>query len=450
MTFDLVLRSRRAVLPAGEAPAAVGVRAGRIAAIGGYDDFLPAAQTVDLADDALLPGLVDTHVHINEPGRTEWEGFATATASAAAGGVTTLIDMPLNSLPPTVDAAALDVKRAAASGHCAVDTGFWGGAVPGNLGELAALHEAGAFGFKCFLSDSGVPEFPPLDQAGLLAAAREIARLGSVLLVHAEDPGALTAAPDSPRYRDFLASRPARAEVDAVARVIEAAEKTGARVHILHLSAAGAADLIADAKARGTAVTAETCPHFLVLDADEVPSGATEFKCCPPIRDAGNRDRLWAALADGTIDCVVSDHSPATEDLKRTGSFATAWGGISSLQLGLSLMWTEARRRGYGLAEVTAWMSTAPARLAGLDTTAGKGSIAVGNAADLVRFVPGETVTVDPLRLAHRNPVTPYAGRELTGRVRSTWLAGALPGAGRLLSREPARHLSPTPESGRS
>ena len=441
MRADLVLRSRRAVLPDGERPASVAVRKGRITAVTGYDAPPEGHAYADLGDDALLPGLVDTHVHVNEPGRTDWEGFASATAAAAAGGVTTLVDMPLNSLPPTVDTGALRVKRAAAVGQCSVDVGFWGGAIPGNLRSLNGLHAAGAYGFKCFLADSGVPEFPPLSAAELAGVVAEIARLDSVLLVHAEEPGHLAPAPDGPDYRAFLASRPDRAEVEAITRVIELAERTGARAHILHLSSAEAVGAIAAAKARGVRVTAETCPHFLVLTAEAVPPGATEYKSCPPIRAAANRDRLWAALGGGVIDCVVSDHSPATPDLKHTGSFATAWGGIASLQLGLPLVWTEARARGYTLSDVARWMSANPAALARLPR---KGGIAVGNAADLVRFAPDTAFTVDPHRLAHRHPVSPYAGRRLVGVVRDTWLAGIRVGGtgngdeartGRLLAR---------------
>jgi len=417
---DLVVRSRRTVTGGRERPAAVSVRDGRIVAVDGYDAAVAAAQEIDLGDLALLPGLVDTHVHVNEPGRTEWEGFATATRAAAAGGVTAIVDMPLNSLPPTVSAQALAVKREAAAGKLHVDAGFWGGAVPGNAADLPALHAAGVFGFKAFLADSGVPEFPPLD-AGQLAEA--LATVDALFVIHAEDPDHLHAAAPSPAYADFLASRPPEAEHAAVATAIEAARAAGARVHILHLSAAGALPLIASARAEGVRVTAETCPHYLTLDADGVPPGATEYKCCPPIRDAANRDRLWAALADGLITCVVSDHSPCTPELKRrdTGDFAAAWGGIASVQLGLPVIWTVARDRGHSLADVTDWMARRPADLVGLT---GKGRIAVGADADLVAFDPDADFVVDPARLHHRNPVTPYAGKILTGVVRTTWLRG--------------------------
>uniref|UniRef100_UPI00066A57F4 allantoinase AllB n=1 Tax=Streptomyces sp. SBT349 TaxID=1580539 RepID=UPI00066A57F4 len=317
------------------------------------------------------------------------------------------------------------VKRDTARPAVHTDTGFWGGAVPGNAAELAPLHAAGVFGFKCFLSPSGVDEFPELDPDQLAAAVAEIARFDGLLIAHAEDPGELAAAPSadgSPRYADFLASRPPAAETEAIARLIAVARRYGARVHILHLSTAAALPLIAEARGSGVRVTAETCPHFLTLTAEEVPDGATEFKCCPPIREAANQDLLWAALADGTIDCVVSDHSPCTAALK-VPDFGAAWGGIASLQLGLPAVWTAARRRGHGLADVARWMSTAPSRLAGLSR---KGAIAPGHDADLAVFDPDATFTVDPAALHHRNPVTAYAGRTLHGAVRATWLRGRL------------------------
>jgi allantoinase len=438
---DLVLRARRAVLPDGERPAAVLVDAGRIVAVLPPDAPVEAGERVDLgADEVLLPGLVDTHVHVNEPGRTEWEGFVTATRAAAAGGITTIVDMPLNSLPPTVDVPALERKRAAARGRVSVDVGFWGGAVPGNQPALVPLHEAGVLGVKAFLTDSGVPEFPPLPPAGLAAALRALRPVDGLLLVHAEDPDVLAAAPAAAgrAYRGFLGSRPPAAETAAIGTLLRAAAAAGARVHVLHLSAAAALPLLAQARAAGVRVSVETCPHYLTLTAEEVPDGATEFKCCPPVREAANRDALWAALAAGLIDCVVSDHSPCSPALKRadTGDFGAAWGGIASLQLALPVVWTEARRRGHSLRDVAGWLAAAPAQLAGLR---GKGRIAPGCDADFAVFAPAQEFTVDPAQLRHRHPVTPYAGRRLVGTVRETWLHGrridATP-TGRLLDRE--------------
>ena len=438
--YDLAVRARRAVTPDGIRPVTVAVRGGSIAALAGFDAAPDALVVAELpGQEVLLPGLVDSHVHVNEPGRTEWEGFATATKAAAAGGVTTLIDMPLNSIPSTTTVAALAVKRAAAAPAAWVDVGFWGGAVPGNLPDLAGLHESGVSGFKAFLVDSGVPEYGFLDAAHLDAVLAETARLDGLLIVHAEDPAVIAAAPgpSGRSYAGFLASRPAAAEDAAIARLLGGARRHGARVHILHLASASALPIIEAARADGAAVTAETCPHYLTFCADEVPDGATEFKCCPPIRDAANREGLWAGLAGGLIDMVVSDHSPCPPELKQreTGDFGAAWGGIASLQLSLPAVWTQARRRGHGLADVVRWMAARPAELAGLP---GKGVLAPGYDADLVAFDDTASFTVDPARLWHRHPVTPYAGQALTGVVRRTWLRGQETGeapAGRLLTR---------------
>ncbi|MFF5593043.1 allantoinase AllB [Streptomyces althioticus] len=421
---QLVLRSTRVVTPEGTRAASVAVAGGTVTAVLPHDAPVPdGARLEDLGDDVLLPGLVDTHVHVNDPGRTEWEGFWTATRAAAAGGITTLVDMPLNSLPPTTTVDHLRVKRKTAADKAHVDVGFWGGALPGNGADLRPLHEAGVFGFKAFLSPSGVDEFPHLDDDHLARALREIASFDGLLIVHAEDPHQLAGAPQrgGPRYADFLASRPRRAEDTAVARLLEQARRFDARVHVLHLSSADALPLLAEAKADGVRVTVETCPHYLTLTAEEVPDGASEFKCCPPIREAANQDLLWQALADGTVDCVVTDHSPSTADLK-TDDFATAWGGISGLQLSLPAVWTEARRRGHTLEDVVRWTATHTARLAGLE--ARKGAIAPGHDADFAILAPDETFTVDPAALQHRNRVTAYAGRTLHGVVRSTWLRG--------------------------
>jgi allantoinase len=417
--YDLVVRSRRTVTPDGERAASVAVRDGRIVAIGEYGDALEAAEDIDLRDLALLPGLVDTHVHVNEPGRTHWEGFASATRAAAAGGVTTIVDMPLNSLPPTVTVDALDAKLRAAAGQCHVDVGFWGGAIPGNVKDLRPLHDRGVYGFKCFLSPSGVDEFPPLSPSEVRPALAELAGFDGLMVVHAEDP-ALLAEPVGPTYREFVDSRPGAAERSAVEQVIRLARETGARVHILHVSSADCLEPLAAAQVEGVRVTAETCPHYLTLAAEQVPEGDTAYKCCPPIRSAANRDRLWEGLASGVLSCVVSDHSPSPADLK-VPSFAAAWGGIASLQLGLPAVWTEASRRGHGLADVVRWMSTQPAAMAHIS---GKGAIKVGNDADLVAFDPTGVNAVDAARLHHKNPVTPYHGHLLKGAVLTTWLRG--------------------------
>ncbi|MGB0102083.1 MAG: allantoinase AllB [Nocardioides sp.] len=440
MAAEVLLRAARAVVDGRETPVAVRVRDGVVVGLEPRDAPAHGAEVVELAsDEVLLPGLVDTHVHVNEPGRTEWEGFASATRAAAAGGVTTIVDMPLNSIPPTVTVAALEQKRAVARDQVWVDTGFWGGAVPGNLADLGPLHDAGVFGFKCFLLDSGVEEFPELSPSELVDAMTETARLGALLIVHAEDADALETCAHGPTYAGFLASRPDAAEERAIGLVLDTAASTRGRAHIVHLSAAGAVAGLRAARTAGTDVSVETCPHYLHFDAAEIPDGATDLKCCPPIRDAANREALWTALEEGDIDFVVSDHSPCTSELKRreTGDFAAAWGGIASLQLGLSVVWTTARERGLGLADVVGWMSTAPARRVGL---AGKGAIAIGADADLCVFAPDEAFVVDVARLHHKNPVSAYAGRTLTGTVRQTWLRGVpidldAPARGRLLRR---------------
>jgi allantoinase len=439
----LLIRSRRMVLTEGVREAAVFVRDGRIEQVGPYDLAADADRTVDLGDLPLLPGLVDSHVHVNEPGRTEWEGFATATRAALAGGVTTICDMPLNSSPVTTTVDALRKKVVAADGQCAVDVAFWGGAVPGNAEEILPLLEAGVVGFKCFLIDSGIDEFPPLSREELRAAMTTLAPSGAPMIVHAEDPGQVTD-PAGASYDAFVASRPTVAERRAIETVISAAAFSGARAHIVHLAAGDCAALISSAKAAGINLSAETCPHYLFFAAEEVQPGHTEFKCCPPVRYAVNREALWRALEDGAIDMVVSDHSPCTPSLKgltpgteADGDFRTAWGGISSLQLGLPVVWSVARRRGHSLGDIARWMSATPAALAGLAT---KGAIAVGRDADFVAFDPDAAWTVHGSELLHRHPVTPYDGRTVTGRVSRVWLGGAEvtpqdPPRGRLLAR---------------
>ncbi|WP_336633351.1 MULTISPECIES: allantoinase AllB [unclassified Microbacterium] len=423
---DLIVRAERAWIDGRLRPAEIVVTDGRIAEVRPPRGAPRGA--VQVPDDAvLLPGLVDAHVHVNEPGRTEWEGFRSATLAAAAGGVTTIVDMPLNSIPPTTTAAALDIKRAAAAASAYVDVAFWGGAVPENLGALGPVHDAGVYGFKCFLAPSGVDEFGHLDRDGLDAAMAEVAALGSRLIVHAEDPDLLGPAEGDGAlgrgYAGFLASRPPESEEAAIAAVIAAARRHGARAHILHLSDAAALPAIAAAKADGVDLTVETCPHYLTIAAEEIPDGASEFKCCPPIREAGNRDLLWRGVLDGTIDAIVSDHSPSTVELKRSGGgdFGLAWGGIAGLQVGLSAVWTEARRRGIPFETLVPLFTTGPARVAGL---AGRGEIAPGAPGHLTVFGLDDPFRIDARALQHRNPISAYDGKVLTGRVRRTWLSG--------------------------
>jgi allantoinase len=427
---EFVIRGRRVVTGGGMAPAAVHVRGGVIAAVTGYDEAAANATLVEVGDAVLMPGIVDTHVHINEPGRTEWEGFRTATRAAAAGGVTTLIEMPLNSIPATTTVPALAAKLEGARGKCHVDVGFWGGVVPGNEHELAPLWEAGVFGFKCFLAPSGVPEFAHVGEPDLRAAMPILASLGAPLLAHAELPGPLeraaaeVAGEDPRRYGVYLASRPRQAEHEAIDLLIRLSRETGARVHVVHLSDADSLPLLRAARAEGVPVTVETCPHYLHFAAEEIADGATDHKCAPPVRERENRERLWDALGAGEIDLVVTDHSPCPPQMKRpeTGDFLAAWGGIASLQLTLPIVWKGARERGWTPVHLAEWMCAAPARLAGLQGR--KGAIAPGCDADLVVWRPEAEVVVDPAKLHHRHRVTPYAGATLPGAVEATYLRG--------------------------
>jgi allantoinase len=447
-TPDFVIRGRRVVLPgptadlstrAAGAPAqhqivsaSIQIRDGLIAAVAAYDEVPDGCHVVEAGEESVvMPGLTDTHVHINEPGRTAWEGFATATRAAAAGGVTTLVDMPLNCIPPTTTSAGLQAKLEAARSKCHVDVGFWGGVVPGNTHELGPLFAAGVVGFKCFLVHSGVDEFPNVTESDLRQALPELARLGAVLIVHAEVPGPIesagsaTHAGGDPRcYQTFLNARPRAAEDEAVELMIRLAREFGARVHIVHHSSADALPLLQRAKAAGRQITAETCPHYLHFAAEEIPDGATQFKCCPPIRERENRERLWQALSDGTIDMVVSDHSPCPPEMKcrETGDFMKAWGGISSLQLRLPVTWTDASRRGHSVTDLAEWLCRAPARLVGLDRH--KGAIAVGCDADILIWNTEEEFRVEPGSIQHRHQLTPYAGEGLRGVVQKTFLRG--------------------------
>ncbi|MBM3808762.1 MAG: allantoinase AllB [Acidimicrobiia bacterium] len=438
------IRSQRVVLPDGTRPASIRIDGGRIAAIERFADGQP---DIDAGAMTILPGLVDTHVHINEPGRTDWEGFETATRAAAAGGITTLVDMPLNSIPSTTTAAALELKRNAARGKCQVDVGFWGGVVPGNEADLEPLAGAGALGFKCFLSPSGVDEFDNVGDADLQRAMPNVASLGLPLLVHAEWPASLRPVDphaDPHRYSTWLNSRPPVAEHDAIDRLIELSARTRAHVHIVHLASADALPLVIDARATGVPVTVETCPHYLTCCAEEIRDGATAWKCAPPIRERDHRERLWRALLDGHIDLVATDHSPAPPALKDLGGgdFIAAWGGIASLQISLPVMQTAARLRAIPIERLAGWMSAAPARLAGLSSR--KGAITVGRDADLVVIDPDRGMAVDASRLYHRHAVTPYDGARLTGLVTMTMVGGNVvfehgecvgPPRGELLSR---------------
>jgi len=452
---EFIIRGRRVAAPEGVGAAAVRVRGGRVMGVGSFDEAAGVGEVVEVEDRfVLMAGLVDSHVHVNEPGRTEWEGFETATRAAAAGGVTTIVDMPLNSIPPTTTAENLSAKRAAAEGKCHVDVGFWGGVVPGNIAELRALRAAGVVGFKCFLIDSGVEEFPHVGEDDLRAALVEIASLGATLIAHAEVPGpvdrasaqvAAGAAGEPRSYETFLSSRPRAAEDEAVALLVRLCRETGARVHVVHHSSADALPLLRAAKEEGLPVTAETCPHYLSFASEEIPAGATEFKCCPPVRERENREQLWEALGSGVLDMIVSDHSPCPPELKlrEEGDFMRAWGGIASLQLRLPAAWTEARRRGFGVADLARWLCDAPARLAGFDGR--KGRIAEGFDADFVVWDPEAEFRVEPSVIRHRHKLTPYLGRRLAGVVEATYLRGEViyergrdssgPPSGRLLRR---------------
>ena len=436
-----LIRSERVVLPDGMRPATIRVDNGRITSVTPGTPGTPGTlgtlgtpgtldgTVIDAGSAVVMPGLVDTHVHINDPGRADWEGFETATLAAAAGGVTTLVDMPLNSIPSTTTVAALEEKRRAAAGRCHVDVGFWGGVVPGNAGDIEPLARAGVLGFKCFLSPSGVAEFDHVSEADLREAMPIIAKTGLPLLVHAEWPPLLRE-PDpraDPRsYATWLDSRPTTAEQAAIDLMIELARSTSARVHIVHLASADALSSIGGARASGVPITVETCPHYLTFAAEDVADGDTALKCAPPIREGEHRELLWGALAHGHIDLIATDHSPAPAKLKHIedGNFIEAWGGIASLQITLPVVWTGAAKRGIPIHRLAEWMSAAPARLAGLDGK--KGAIAPGYDADLVIVDPDRELIVDASRLYHRHALTPYDGARLRGVVMATMLGGEI------------------------
>lgn len=422
---DLIIRGKRVVLPDAIAPRSVHIREERIVFVGDYDDFVESRELIEAGNDSVvMPGLVDTHVHINAPGRTDWEGFRTATLAAAAGGVTTLVDMPLNSIPPTTTLAGFETKLETARNDCFVDVGFWGGVVPGNTSELARMFAAGVVGFKCFLVPSGVDEFQHVTESDLRQAMPELRRLGALLIVHAELPGSIRTDSTEGDYQSFLNSRPRSAENEAIELMIHLSREFDTRVHIVHLSSAEALPLLREAQQAGVKITAETCPHYLHFAAETVPAGATEFKCCPPIREETNREELWEGLREGTIDFVVSDHSPCPGEMKlrESGDFMKAWGGIASLQVRLPVVWTEARRRGFSLEDVTRWLCANPARQVSLAPQ--KGTIAVGSDADLVIWNPDQQFTVAAATLHHRHKISPYEGEVLNGVVLKTFLRG--------------------------
>jgi allantoinase len=422
--------SNRVVTPGGTRAAALLVENGRIVAVCAKAEVLVDAEIVDFGDAAILPGLVDTHVHINEPGRTEWEGFYTATRAAAAGGYTTLIDMPLNCLPETTTVAALEAKRAVAKGQCFVDWMSWGGAVADNQAHILPLAEAGVPGYKCFLIYPGCDGFTMIDQQQLEAALPAIAQTGLPLLVHAELAGPIDRAmaglqdSDWRQYATYLASRPDEAELQAIRLMIRLCREYGFRLHIVHLATAQAIAELQAARAEGLPITVESCPHYLHFAAEEIVEGNTLLKCAPPIRSRANREALWQGLRDGAIDMVVTDHSPCPPEMKRVeeGRFDLAWGGIASLSVALPVVWTDAERRGFGLEEIARWMSAAPAQLAGISDQVG--TLSEEREANFVVFDPQAESVVTTDALHYRHSVSPYLGERLRGLVKATYLRG--------------------------
>lgn len=427
-----IFKSSRTVFPDAVLPAILIVLRGKIDRIYRYQDEDEAKsilqnytnQVEDFGSSVLMPGVIDSHVHVNEPGRTSWEGFETATRAAAAGGVTTIVDMPLNSIPPTTTVENLKVKVKTALGKTSVDVGFWGGVVPGNKKDLKELVRAGVVGFKCFMCPSGVDEFPYVQEEDIKLALEELKHLNSLLAFHAEyEKNVQLPKPGDPKlYSTFLSSRPPSMEVNAIKIATTLCKSYNSRCHIVHLSASDALDTIREAKGSGAPLTVETCNHYLNIAAEEIPQGATEYKCTPPIREKSNQEKLWGAVREGLLDMVVSDHSPCPEDLKTPGNFMTAWGGIASMQFDLSLLWTGARLRNFTLMDVSRLLSANPAKVVGFDKV--KGSIQEGMDADFVIWNPEDTFTVERSLIQHKNKLTPYQGKTLFGVVEATIVRG--------------------------
>jgi len=418
--------SPQIVTPHAIRPGAILVDAGRIVAIGNESEIPPHYRRI-ACPGALLPGLVDSHIHINEPGRTEWEGFASATRAAAAGGYTTLIDMPLNCLPATTTVAALEAKRAAAHGQCLVDWAAWGGVSDRNTAEIEPLARAGVRGFKCFLAEPGIDGFSRVDEPELRAAAPHLARTGLPLLVHAELPEFLAPADraaDPRRYSTWLHARPDAAEVEAIRLMIRLCREYGFRLHIVHLATAQALPDIRRARSEGLPLTVETCPHYLHFAAEEIPDGSTLHKCAPPLRSAANREQMWEAVRTGLIDLIATDHSPCPPEMKHrdTGNFLTAWGGIASVSAALPAVWTGLRARGLTLSDLVRLLSQQPAQLAGL--AGRKGALAPGHDADFVVFQPDRERTISAEQIHTRHAISPYVGATLFGTVTATYLRG--------------------------
>jgi allantoinase len=422
--------SQRIVTPQGIRAGALLVEGETIQAIVARAEVPPGAALTDFGQSAILPGLVDSHVHVNEPGRTDWEGFATATRAAAAGGFTLIADMPLNCLPPTTTVEALEAKRACAQKSSLVDWALWGGVVSDNQQHIESLAAAGVPGFKCFLIDPGIEGFTMVSEQQLCDALPHIAETGLPLLVHAEQPGPIEVATRElvranwRRYDTYLKSRPDEAELAAIDLLLSLCRKFRFRLHIVHLSTHKALDTLRHAKSDGLPVTVETCPHYLYFSAEQIADGATLCKCAPPIRREANREQLWQALREGVIDFVVTDHSPCPPQLKRLdeGSFRNAWGGIASLSVALPVVWTEVRRRGFSLCDIAKWMAEKPAQLAGCGER--KGKIAERFDADFLVFDSETEFELSEDRLHYRHPVSPYLGHRLIGVVQQTYLRG--------------------------